>query len=97
MAAQCNIAPSLFWEMTWRDFIIMKIGKERNDVNDMWHTRFMAYMTYAANCEKGKALSMQTWFPLPTDERPDKGPELTDEQLNKHLKNLVDRFSKIKN
>lgn len=92
-AAECNIQPSLFWEMSWRDFMVCFIAYERRLINDMARTRSICYYIYLANTADNFPKKIHEFWPLPIDsEKKSRGKKLTEEEL----KNVIQRLSQAK-
>ena len=89
-AAECGIRPNEFWEMTWKDFSIILMGKERNETNEWARTRNLAYIVYLSNTTEKSPKSIKSFWHIPEiDDIEIEGEEkvmLTDEQLARTLK-----------
>jgi len=89
-AAECGIHPNEFWEMTWKDFSIIVLGKERNELNEWARTRNLAYIVYLSNTTEKSPKSMKSFWHIPEIDDIEEGQEekvmLTDEQLARTLK-----------
>ena len=85
-AAECGITPSEFWKMTWKDFQVMVMAKERNEVNEWRRFRSVVHILYAANTTDKPAKSASEIMPLPGDPIRDRGKALTKEELKKTFK-----------
>lgn len=67
--------------MTWKDFQIMVMAKERNEVNEWRRIRSIVHMLYAANTSDKPARSAADIMPLPGDPIRDRGKVLTREEV----------------
>lgn len=87
-AAECGIRPSEFWEMTWKDFSIIVMGKERQELNEWARTRNLAYITYLSSTTEKSPKSLRDFWHIPEIDDVEKEPVemLTDDQLAKTLK-----------
>lgn len=87
-AAECNIRPSEFWEMTWKDFSIIVMGKERQELNEWARTRNLAYIVYLSNSADPNPKSLKAFFHIPEIDDIDEEEKvmLTDDQLARSLK-----------
>ena len=87
-AAECNIRPDEFWEMTWKDFSIIVMGKERRELNEWARTRNLAYIIYLSNTAEKSPKSLKSFWHIPQidDIEEEKGELLTDDQLAETLK-----------
>lgn len=85
-AAECGITPSEFWKMTWKDFQVMVLGKERNEVNEWRRIRSVVHILYAANTSDKPARPAHEIMPLPGDPKTDRGKPLTKEEVKKTFK-----------
>jgi hypothetical protein len=88
-AAECNIRPSEFWEMTWKDFSIIVMGKEKQELNEWARTRNLAYIVYLSSTAEKSPKSLKNFWPMPEidDMQPvEEKKMLTDEELAQTLK-----------
>ena len=87
-AAECGIRPNEFWEMTWRDFSIIVMGKERQDLNEWARTRNLAYIVYLSNTSERSPKSMREFWHIPEidDIEREEVEMLTQDQLMATLK-----------
>jgi hypothetical protein len=89
-AAECGIRPNEFWEMTWKDFSIILLGKERNEISEWARTRNLAYIVYLSNTTEKSPKSIKSFWHIPEIDDVDIEQEervmLTDEQLARTLK-----------
>jgi hypothetical protein len=87
-AAECNIRPNEFWEMTWKDFSIIVMGKEKRELNEWARTRNLAYIIYLSNTAEKSPKSLKTFWHIPQidDVDEEKREMLTDDQLAETLK-----------
>ena len=88
-AAECNIRPNEFWEMTWKDFSIIVMGKEKQELNEWARTRNLAYIVYLSSTAEKSPKSLNAFWHIP--ELDDIGKEeekvyLTEDQLKRTLK-----------
>lgn len=75
--------------MTWREFSIHVIAKDRNEIQEWARTRRLAYMIYCSVPSDKTKISEKSFWPLPLDEIEEKKP-LSQE----HIKNILDFYSK---
>jgi hypothetical protein len=88
-AAECGIRPNEFWEMTWKDFSIIVLGKERNELNEWARTRNLAYIVYLSSTTEKTPKSMKAFWSIPEIDELDVDEErvmITEEQLARTLK-----------
>lgn len=88
-AAECGLRPNEFWDITWKDFSIIVMGKERNELNEWARTRNLAYIIYLSNTTEKSPKSIKTFWHIPmiddVEEEEDK-EMLSDDQLANTLK-----------
>lgn len=76
--------------MTWKDFSIIVMGKERRELNEWARTRNLAYIIYLTNTTEKQPKSIRSFWNIPQiDDVEDMDEEktmLTDEQLARTLK-----------
>jgi hypothetical protein len=75
--------------MTWKDFSIIVMGKERNELNEWARTRNLAYIIYLSNTTEKSPKSIKSFWSIPELDYQDIKEEktfLTDEQLARTLK-----------
>ena len=88
-AAECNIRPNEFWDMTWKDFSIIVMGKEKQELNEWARTRNLAYIIYLSSTAEKTPKSMKSFWHIPEIDDVDEEQEkvyLTDDQLKRTLK-----------
>ena len=88
-AAECNIRPNEFWDMTWKDFSIIVMGKEKQELNEWARTRNLAYIVYISSTAEKTPKSIKSFWHIPELDDIDEGEEkiyLTDDQLKRTLK-----------
>lgn len=88
-AAECNIRPKEFWEMTWKEFSIIVMGKERQELNEWARTRNLAYIIYLSNTGEKSPKSIKSFWNIPELDNVEDEEEkvyLTDDQLARTLK-----------
>ena len=88
-AAECNIRPNEFWEMTWKDFSIIVMGKERQELNEWARTRNLAYIVYLSNTTEKSPKSITAFWHIPAIDDLEVEEEktmLTNDQLKRTLK-----------
>lgn len=88
-AAECNIRPSEFWEMTWKDFSIIVMGNEKRELNEWARTRNLAYIVYLSSTMEKQPKSLKSFWHIPQID--DIEPEeerilISDEELARTLK-----------
>lgn len=74
--------------MTWRDFSIIVMGKERQDLNEWARTRNLAYIVYLSNTSERSPKSMREFWHIPEidDIEREEVEMLTQDQLMATLK-----------
>lgn len=76
--------------MTWKDFSIIVMGKERRELNEWARTRNLAYIIYLSNSTEKQPKSLRSFWHIPAIDDVDGLEEektmLTDEQLARTLK-----------
>ena len=88
-AAECNIKPSEFWEMTWKDFSIIVMGKERQELNEWARTRNLAYIVYLSNTSEKSPKSLKSFWHIPQIDDIEEEEErelISDDELTRTLK-----------
>jgi hypothetical protein len=51
--------------MTWKDFSIIVMGKERQELNEWARTRNLAYIVYLSNSSEKSPKSMKAFWHIP--------------------------------
>ena len=64
-AAECGIRPNEFWDMTWKDFSIIVMGKEKQELNEWARTRNLAYIIYLSSSAEKSPKSIKTFWHIP--------------------------------
>jgi hypothetical protein len=75
--------------MTWKDFSIIVLGKERNELNEWARTRNLAYIVYLSSTTEKNPKSMKAFWSIPELDNADNDEErvmITEEQLARTLK-----------
>ena len=76
--------------MTWKDFSIIVMGKERQELNEWARTRNLAYIVYLSSTTEKVPKSMKSFWHIPeiddVEEVEEQKVMLTDEQLARTLK-----------
>jgi hypothetical protein len=88
-AAECNIRPSEFWGMTWKDFSIIVMGKEKQELNEWARTRNLAYIVYLSSTSEKSPKTLKAFWHIPEIDDNEPAEEkvmLTNEQLARTLK-----------
>jgi hypothetical protein len=88
-AAECNIRPSEFWEMTWKDFSIIIMGNEKRELNEWARTRNLAYIIYLSNSADPSPKSIKAFWHIPAIDDAEEEEErvlISDEELTRTLK-----------
>lgn len=88
-AAECNIRPNEFWDMTWKDFSIIVMGKEKQELNEWARTRNLAYIVYLSNSTEKSPKSLKAFWHIPEIDDIEVEEEkvmLTKDQLARTLK-----------
>lgn len=88
-AAECNIRPNEFWEMTWKDFSIIVMGKEKQELNEWARTRNLAYIVYLSSTAEKNPKNIKAFWHIPELDDIDKEEEnvfISNDQLARTLK-----------
>lgn len=75
--------------MTWKDFSIIVLGKERNELNEWARTRNLAYIVYLSSTTERTPKSLKSFWSIPELDFSDVEEDrvmITDEQLARTLK-----------
>ena len=75
--------------MTWKDFSIIVMGKERQELNEWARTRNLAYIVYLSSTTEQSPKSMQSFWSIPDLDFNEDDIEkvyLTNDQLARTLK-----------
>ena len=75
--------------MTWKDFSIIVMGKEKQELNEWARTRNLAYIVYLSSTAEKTPKSIKSFWHIPELDDIDEGEEkiyLTDDQLKRTLK-----------
>ena len=75
--------------MTWKDFSIIVMGKEKQELNEWARTRNLAYIVYLSNSSERSPKSMKAFWHIPAIDDLEVEEEkvmLTDDQLTRTLK-----------
>jgi hypothetical protein len=75
--------------MTWKDFSIIVMGKERKELNEWARTRNLAYIIYLSNTAEKSPKSLRSFWHIPQIDDVEEVEEktmLTEEQLARTLK-----------
>ena len=75
--------------MTWKDFSIIVMGKEKQELNEWARTRNLAYIVYLSNTTEKSPKSIKAFWSIPAIDYLDIEEEkvmLTDDQLARTLK-----------
>ena len=75
--------------MTWKDFSIIVMGKERRELNEWARTRNLAYIIYLSNTSEKSPKSIKTFWHIPQiDDTEDEEEKvlMSDEQFTEALK-----------
>jgi hypothetical protein len=81
--------PNEFWEMTWKDFSIIVMGKEKKELNEWARTRNLAYIIYLSSTSEKSPKSIQSFWPMPdidNEREVDEQTMLSDDELMRTLK-----------
>jgi hypothetical protein len=88
LAIEAGLSIEVFWRLTWREFLLYRKGYEAKQLAEWQRTRMIAYIIYCTNTESGKRKEIGEFLPLSTDEQPDRGERLTQEQFIENMKKL---------
>jgi hypothetical protein len=77
-----------FWRLTWREFLLYRKGYEARQLAEWQRTRLIAYVIYCTNTETKGRKEITEFLPLSTDDKPDRGERLTQEQFIENMKKL---------
>ena len=75
--------------MTWKDFSIIVMGKERQELNEWARTRNLAYIVYLSNTTEKSPKSIKAFWNIPAIDDLEVDEEkvmITNEQLARTLK-----------
>lgn len=75
--------------MTWKDFSIIVLGKERQELNEWARTRNLAYIVYLSSSTEKSPKSMRSFWHIPAIDDLEVEEEkimLTNDQLARTLK-----------
>ena len=75
--------------MTWKDFSIIVMGRERQELNEWARTRNLAYIVYLSNSAEKSPKSIKSFWPIPEIDDVEEIEEkvmLNNEQLARTLK-----------
>lgn len=75
--------------MTWKDFSIIVMGKERQELNEWARTRNLAYIIYLSSSAEKSPKSLKAFWRIPEIDDVDEPEEkelISDEQLARSLK-----------
>jgi hypothetical protein len=75
--------------MTWKDFSIIVMGKEKQELNEWARTRNLAYIVYLSNTTEKSPKSMKSFWNIPAIDDLEVEEEkvmLTTDQLARTLK-----------
>jgi hypothetical protein len=75
--------------MTWKDFSIIVMGKEKKELNEWARTRNLAYIIYLSNSAEKQPKSLRAFWHIPAIDDVEEVEEktmLSDEQLARTLK-----------
>lgn len=81
--------PNEFWDMTWKDFSIIVMGKEKKELNEWARTRNLAYIIYLSSTAEKSPKSIQAFWPMPDIDNAGEVEEqtmLSDDELTRTLK-----------
>ena len=75
--------------MTWKDFSIIVMGKEKKELNEWARTRNLAYIIYLSNTSEKSPKSLRSFWHIPAIDDVEIEEEktmLSDEELARTLK-----------
>jgi hypothetical protein len=74
--------------MTWKDFSIIVMGKEKQELNEWARTRNLAYIVYLSSTSEKSPKSLKAFWHIPEidDVEIEEKVMLTDDQLARTLK-----------
>ena len=76
--------------MTWKDFSIIVMGKEKKELSNWARTRNLAYIIYLSNTSEKTPKSIKSFWSIPEidniEEEQEEKTYLTDEQLARTFK-----------
>lgn len=84
--------PFEFYNMTYREYLLMQIGYQNRRSRDFEHTRLICYTMASAFRGDKKLPSIQRFMPLPTDEGEVK---MEAEELNEMRARLVNYYNTV--
>ena len=76
--------------MTWKDFSIILLGKEKQELNEWARTRNLAYIVYLSSTSEKTPKSLKTFWHIPAiddiESEDEEKTMITDDQLARTLK-----------
>ena len=75
--------------MTWKDFSIIVMGKEKQELNEWARTRNLAYIVYLSSTSESSPKSLKSFWTIPEIDDVDEDEQkvmLTSDQLTRTLK-----------
>lgn len=74
--------------MTWKDFSIIVMGKEKKELNEWARTRNLAYIIYLSSTTEKSPKSIRAFWPMAEIDNIEEEEQtmLSDEQLTRTLK-----------
>lgn len=75
--------------MTWKDFSIILMGKEKQELNEWARTRNLAYIVYLSSSSDKNPKSLKAFWSIPAiddNEEPEEKELISDEHLARTLK-----------
>lgn len=74
--------------MTWKDFSIIVMGKEKKELNEWARTRNLAYIIYLSSTTEKSPKSIRSFWPMDQIDNIEEEEQtmLSDEQLTRTLK-----------
>ena len=88
LAIEAGLTIEGFWRATWREFLLYRKAYEARQLAEWQRTRLIAYVIYCTNTETKGRKDITEFLPLSTDELPDRGPKLSQEQFIENMKKL---------
>lgn len=79
--------PKEYYALTWSEYVDMQQGFNDRLCLEYEHTRAICYYTYIVNVESKHHISMQQFWPLPSD-------PISENEMSKE--NLTEKFTRLR-
>ena len=91
-AVQCGVHVREFWDLTWKEVMVVIKGYEKRMTDKLKSTRLICYMTYCANTQN--PVSLNSFMPIPDDYVYEDIEDDDDEMSAEMVKMLIDNQRK---